>query len=63
MEYLYDKVNKKKARISWWRQNDGTFWIDTDPYGCDMSGRIRIKCLKFPHYQYEIKEEPKAYDI
>lgn len=54
-EILYDKVNKREARIQWFKDQDGDYWIDTDPRGIQMSGNITIRFLKKAHPQYEIR--------
>ena len=56
MKYLYDKVNMREANIRWFVDQDGYYWIDTDPYGVQMSGNVTIKFLKKGHPQYEIRE-------
>lgn len=38
---LYDKVNKRIAR-HWFVDNEGNFYINADPYGVQMSGKITI---------------------
>ncbi len=53
---LYDKVNKRIANVQWFTDQDGNYWIDTDPYGVQMSGNATIRFLKKDHAQYEVRE-------
>jgi len=53
---LYDKVNKRIANILWFTDQDGNYWIDTDPYGLQMSGNVTIRFLKKDHPKYEVRE-------
>ena len=52
---LYDKVNKRIANIQWFIDQNGDCWIDTDPYGMQMSSLVTIKFLKKDHPQYEVR--------
>jgi hypothetical protein len=53
---LYDKVNKRIANVQWFTDQDGNYWIDTDPHGVQMSGNVTIRFLKKDHAQYEVRE-------
>ncbi len=53
---LYDKVNKRKATAQWFTDQHGNYWIDTDPYGVQMSGNVTIRFLKKGDVQYEVRE-------
>ena len=57
---LYDKVNKRIAR-HWFTDNDGNFYINTDPYGVQMSGKITIMPVtNNPNYKIiELDKVPK----
>lgn len=55
MKVLYDKFNKREARIRWFTDEIGDVWIDVDPMGVDMGGMIRIRPL-LKNDQYEIRE-------
>jgi len=56
---LYDKVNKRIAR-HWFVDKEGNFYINTDPYGVEMSGKITIiSVANNPNYQ--IVETNKYY--
>lgn len=53
---LYDKLNKRIANIQWFIDQEGNYWIDTDPYGVQMSGNVTIRLLKKNDVQYEVRE-------
>ena len=50
---IYDKINKRIAR-QWFTDNDGNFYINSDPNGIQMSGKITIIQIGNNHPQYEI---------
>lgn len=52
---LYDKINKRNAR-NWFVDNEGNVYINSDPYGVQMSGKITIIQILNNHPQYEIRE-------
>lgn len=57
--FLYDKVNKRPAR-SWFKDKEGNFYINTDPNGVQMSGRITIvSAMNNPNY--EVREYGRPY--
>ena len=53
---LYDKINKREARIQWFTDQEGNIYIDTDPRGVQMSGNITISYLVYDDVQYEVRE-------
>lgn len=53
---LYNKINKQISRVQWFTDQDGNYWVNTDPYGVQMSGKVTIICLTKDHPQYEIRE-------
>ena len=53
---LYDKINKREARIQWFTDQEGNVYIDTDPRGVQMSGNITIRYLVYDDVQYEVRE-------
>ena len=53
---LYDKSNKREADIQWFLDKEGNCWIDTDPNGMQMSGKVTIIRLKDNNPQYEVWE-------
>jgi hypothetical protein len=53
---LYDKINKREARIQWFTDQDGNYWMDVDRFGQQMGGNVTIKFLTEDHPQYEIRE-------
>lgn len=49
--FLYDKVNGRSAR-NWFKDKEGNFYIDTDPNGVQMSGKITIiSVANNPNYE------------
>ena len=54
---LYDKLNKRPANIQWFTDQDGDYWIDTDPYGANMGGKVTIIFLRKDHRQFEVREK------
>ena len=52
---LYDKVNECEANIIWYMDNEGGVYINCDPYGMSMSGKVTIRPLRKDHPQYEIR--------
>ena len=55
-KYLYDKLNKRNSDIQWFIDSEGNHWIDTDPYGVQMSGKVTIRFLKKDDIQFEIRK-------
>lgn len=55
-KYLFDKVNQRKATF-WFNDIEGNFYINADPHGVQMSGKITIIPIGTNHHQYEIREE------
>jgi len=53
---LYDKINKREARLRWFTDQEGNVYIDTDPNGVQMSGNITIRYLVYDDVQYEVRE-------
>ena len=51
---LYDKVNKRLVR-HFFVDNEGNFYINSDPYGVQMSGKITIIPVE-NNPNYEIKQ-------
>lgn len=54
-KYLYDKINKREAR-SWFVDNEGNFYMDIDPHGIDMGGKITVRGIPKDHHQYEVRD-------
>ncbi len=57
-KYLYDKANKREAR-GWFEDNEGNFYVDLDPNGLDMGGKITIRGVSDNHPQYEVRSRDK----
>ncbi len=53
---LYDKLNNRPSDIQWFTDQDGGYWIDTDPFGIQMSGKVTIIFLRKDHRQFEMRE-------
>jgi hypothetical protein len=56
---LYDKINGRKSDVSFFVDQKGYYWVDTDPKGRQMSGRVTIECIGDGKNQpqFEIKDK------
>jgi len=52
---LWDKVNKRECRHQYFFDQYGDCFINTDPYGVDMGGKITIRIINEDDPQYEVK--------
>jgi hypothetical protein len=52
---LWDKINKRECRHQYFFDQYGDCYINVDPYGVDMSGRITIRQIQENDPQYEVR--------
>lgn len=48
--FLYDELSKKPVKM-WYVDEEGNYYIDTDPNGVDMSGKRRILPVNKDRYK------------
>lgn len=53
---LWDKVNKRECTHQYLFDQYGDCYINTNPYGANMNGKIDIRFVSKDDVQYEIKE-------
>lgn len=56
---LYDKINKRIANAQWFVDQDGFYWVDTDPNGVQISGNVTIRPIKDNDPKYEVINQDK----
>jgi hypothetical protein len=57
---LWDKLNKRECLHQYFFDQYGDCYINTDPMGVDMSGRIKIREIQENDVQYEVIEKTKS---
>lgn len=53
---LYDKVNTRECTHQYFFDQYGDCYINTNPFGANMDGKITIRFISEDDPQYEIKE-------
>lgn len=53
---LWDNINKKEVTKQYFFDQYGDCYINEDPFGVSMDGKITIKQLSKDHIQYEVRE-------
>ena len=53
---LWDNVNKRECSHQYLFDQYGDCYINTNPYGTNMNGKIDIRFVSEDDVQYEIKE-------
>ena len=56
---LYDKINKRECRHQYFFDQYGDCYINTNPFGAGINGKINIRFISEDDPQYEIKEVEK----
>jgi len=51
-------MNKREVTKQYFFDQYGDCYINQDPFGVDMSGKITIRQISEDHPQYEVKEIP-----
>jgi len=54
---LYDKVNKRISK-HWFVDNEGNFYINCDPYGVQMSGKVTVIPINMSNYEVRQASQP-----
>ena len=53
---LWDKLNKRECIRQYFFDQYGDCYINGNPFGANMNGKIEISLVPDDHPQYEIKE-------
>jgi hypothetical protein len=53
---LYDKINKRECTRQYLFDQYGDCYINTNPFGIDISGKIQVTFISKEDVQYEVKE-------
>lgn len=56
---LWDKINKREVDKQYFFDQYGDCYINQDPFGASMSGKITISFVPEDHIQYEVREVEK----
>jgi hypothetical protein len=52
---LWDKINNRECTHQYFFDQYGDCYINNDPYGVDMNGKIEIRFISEDDVQYEVK--------
>jgi hypothetical protein len=57
---LWDKLNKRECIRQYFFDQYGDCYINGNPFGANMNGKIEIRIISEDDVQYEVIEKPKS---
>jgi hypothetical protein len=54
MKILFDKLKNKQVDKDFWIDNEGSIWINSNPYGVNMDSSVSI--MRVNESQYELRD-------